>query len=134
VSRLQKSSIESISGYGVFSQVISKGKRYEVKPLRAFVKNNGSDRKRVQIGIAIGKQNWTAVERNRLRRLLREAIRETERVFDEFVESHRTLEIVIMYTGSKEIAPKKVRFFSIKQAMYQLLAVIIRNEKECENH
>jgi ribonuclease P protein component len=127
VPRLRRSITETISGYGAFSNVISTGERYEIKPLRAFVKTTSSERSRILVGVAISKQTRTAVERNRLKRLLREALHKKEGVLNRCKRSHRTLEIIVMYIGSREIAPKRVRFFSIEQSMNQLLGTILEN-------
>jgi ribonuclease P protein component len=117
-------SFKTLKGFGVFSQVIAKGSRVENKPLKAYIYKSGAEEFKVEIGVAVSRQIRTAVERNRLKRLLREAIRKEIGILNRVNSAY---EIVVIYAGNREIAPKKVRFFSIENATKELFTKIVRD-------
>jgi ribonuclease P protein component len=118
--------VETLVGFEAFSRIIAKGSRVERKPLRAYVNKAIDETSKTRIGIAVTRQIRTSVERNKLKRLLREAIRNEEHCLTSLTTA---LEIVIMYVGNREIAPKKVRFFSIEKATKELFALIAQDQR-----
>jgi ribonuclease P protein component len=120
--------IEIVKGYGAFTQIITKGKRFEKKPLKAFVKINGSSSDIARVGFTVSKSVQTAVERNRLKRLMREAVYNHTENKTVLLRDILGLEIVIMYIGDKELVPKRVRFSSIQNAIQELLLIIAKNK------
>ena len=127
---LSHSSIESLSGFGTFSRVITRGKRYEKKPIKAFVCASLSAETSLRVGYAVTKGIRKAVHRNRLKRLMREAFRINKENFIKKIELGKLIEIVFMYTGSAEIAPNMVRFVSIEQSLSAVCAMIEMNNHE----
>ena len=111
-------SIEILSGFGTFTRVITRGKRYEKQPIKAFVLSS------LHVGYTVTKKIRTAAHRNRLKRLMREAFLAKKTDFIRQLNSGTLVEIVFMYHGNTEIAPTMVRFSSIVQALSALCSMI----------
>jgi ribonuclease P protein component len=121
---LTQTSIESLSGFGTFTRVITRGKRYEKQPIKAFVFSSLSKRTALHVGYTVTKKIRTAVHRNRLKRLMREAFLTKKTDFIRKINSGTLVEIVFMYNGNTEIAPTMVRFSFIAQALSDLCSMI----------
>jgi ribonuclease P protein component len=117
-------SIEILRGFRTFTRVITRGKRYEKQPIKAFVISSLSKRSSLHIGYTVTKKIRTAAHRNRLKRLMREAFLTKKIDFIRRISSGTLVEIVFMYNGNTEIAPKMVRFSSIDQAFSALCSMI----------
>jgi ribonuclease P protein component len=120
-------SIEILSGFGTFTRVITRGKRYEKQPLKAFVLSSLSKKTSLHVGYTVTKKIRTAAHRNRLKRLMREAFLAQKEEFVRRLSSGTLVEIVFMYNGNTEIAPTMVRFSSIDQALSALCSMIYTN-------
>ena len=118
-------SIESLSGFGAFTRVITRGKRYEKQPIKAFVLSSLSKRTSLHVGYAISKKIRTAAHRNRLKRLMREAFLAEKADLIKQLSFGTLVEIVFMYNGNIEITPTMVRFSTIAQALSALCSMII---------
>jgi ribonuclease P protein component len=119
-----QSSIEILSGFGTFTRVITRGKRYEKQPIKAFVLSSLSKRTSLHVGYAVSKKIRTAAHRNRLKRLMKEAFLAKKTDFIKQLSSGTLVELVFMYNGNTEIAPTMVRFSSIAQALSALCSMI----------
>jgi len=117
-------SIEILSGFGTFTRVITRGKRYEKQPIIAFVLSSLSKRTSLHVGYTVTKKIRTAAHRNRLKRLMREAFFTKKTEFSRQISSGTLVEIVFMYNGNTEIAPNMLRFSSIAQALSVLSSTI----------
>jgi ribonuclease P protein component len=117
-------SIEILSGFGTFTRVITRGKRYEKQPIKAFVSSSLSLKTSLHVGYTVTKKIRTAAHRNRLKRLMREAFLAKKTDFIRQLNSGTLVEIVFMYHGNTEIAPTMVRFSSIAQALSALCSMI----------
>jgi ribonuclease P protein component len=117
-------SIETLSGFGTFTRVIARGKRYEKQPIKAFVLSSISKRTTLHVGYAVSKKIRTAAHRNRLKRLMREAFLAKKADFIKKISSGTLVEIVFMYNGNVEIAPTTVRLSSITQSLSDLCPMI----------
>lgn len=116
--------IETLSGFGTFTRVITRGRRYEKQPIKAFVLSSLSKKTSLQIGYTVTKKIRTAAHRNRLKRLMREAFLANKADFIRQISSGTQVEIVFMYNGNTEIAPTMVRFSSISQSISALCSTI----------
>lgn len=121
---LLQPSIEKLRGFGSFTRVIARGKKYESKPIKAFVLSSISKQTGLHIGFAVTRGIRKATQRNLLKRLMREACRTRSEDFLAHVESGMLLEIVFLYNGDIKIPSKKVRFASINQALTDLSSTI----------
>jgi ribonuclease P protein component len=120
-----QTSIESLSGFGTFTRVITRGKRYEKQPIKAFVFSSLSKRTCLHVGYAVSKKIRTAAHRNRLKRLMKEAFLVKKTDFIRQLNSGTLVEIVFMYNGNTEITPTMARFSSIVQALSALCSMIL---------
>ena len=120
-----QTSIESLSGFGTFTRVITRGKRYEKQPIKAFVFSSLSKRTCLHVGYAVSKKIRRAAHRNRLKRLMKEAFLVKKIDFIRQLNSGTLVEIVFMYNGNAEITPTMVRFSSIVQALSALCSMIL---------
>jgi len=121
---LTQPSIESLSGFGAFTRVITRGKRYEKQPIKAFLVSSLSKKTSLHVGYTVTKKIRTTAHRNRLKRLMREAFLANKKKFIRNIRSGTLVEIVFMYNGNTEIAPTKVRFASIDESLSTLCSMI----------
>jgi ribonuclease P protein component len=95
--RLQKNEI--LHRHGEFAAIMSEGKTLLVPPLRVFFIVQPDRHPAVQIGFAVTRRCRSAVDRNRLKRLMREAYRLTKGNFVENVKaSRKAVDMVLLFT------------------------------------
>ena len=119
-----QTSIESLSGFGTFTRVITRGKRHEKQSIKAFVFSSLSKRTSLHVGYAVSKKIRAAAHRNRLKRLMREAFLANKADFIKQLSSGTLIEIVFMYNGNTELTPTMVRFSSVTQALSAICSMI----------
>ena len=107
-------------GLGAFTRVITRGKKFDRKPIKAFVYLSPSKDAELRVGFAVSKAIRKATQRNLLKRLMKEAFRARKENFFSHLSSGMRLEIVFLYNGDFNIPPKKVRFASIGQSLTDL--------------
>jgi ribonuclease P protein component len=123
---LLQPSIKTLSGFGSFTRVITYGKKYESKPIKAFVCSSLSEQTGVRVGFAVTRGIRKAAHRNLLKRLMREAFRIRREDFFGYVNSGILIEVVFLYNGGIRKTSKKVRFVSINQALAEISVMITR--------
>ena len=121
---LLQPSIKTLSGFGSFTRVITHGKKYERKPIKAFVYSSPSKQMGLHVGFAVTREIRKATQRNLLKRLMKEAFRARREDFCGRIDTGMLLEIVFLYNGGTRIPRKKVRFVSINQALTDLSSTI----------
>jgi ribonuclease P protein component len=121
---LLQPSIKTLRGFGSFTRVITRGRKYERKPIKAFVCSSTSKQTGLHIGFAVTRGVQNATQRNQLKRLMREAFRLRREEFICHMDSGMLLEIVFLYSGDMTVAQKKVLFASINQALTNLSSAI----------
>jgi ribonuclease P protein component len=121
---LLQPSIKTLSGFGSFTRVITRGKKYENKPIKAFVSTSPAERTELRVGFAVSRGISKAAHRNLFKRWMREAFRTRREEFFGHLESETLLEIVFLYNGNMKILPKKVGFASINKAIADLSSTI----------
>lgn len=119
-----KQSIETLSGFGTFTKVITCGKKYESKPIKAFVCSHPSNDIKLSIGFAVTRGVRKAVQRNLMKRLIKEAFRTRKENFLKRIESGIELNIVFLYNADVKSSSKKEEFISINKAMANLISTI----------
>jgi ribonuclease P protein component len=113
---LSKKSIGKLSGFGAFTRVITRGIKYQKEPVKAFIISSYSAETSVNVGYAVSKRIGKAVQRNRIKRLMREAFRIYKDSLIDRINPGYLVEIVFMYNGDSKNAPERARFESISQA------------------
>ena len=129
---LLQPSIKTLSGFGSFTRVITHGKKYESKPIKAFVFSSLSNQAGLRIGFAVTKGIRKAAHRNLIKRLMRESFQTKREDFYKHIESGILLEIVFLYNGDIKTPSKNVRFASINQALADLsskISIVCPREK-----
>jgi len=120
-------SIEILKGFGTFTKVITRGRRYEKQPIKAFVITTLSRKPSLHVGYTITKRIRKSAHRNRIKRLMREAFFEKKADFIRQINSETLVEIVFMYNGNAQPAPAMIRFSSITQAFSTLSTMIFKD-------
>jgi ribonuclease P protein component len=121
---LLKLSVETLSGFGSFTRVITQGKKFERKPIKAFVFSSVSEQPGLHVGFAVTREIRKATQRNLLKRLMREIFRVRMKEFFVTTGSGILIEIVFLYNGNAKIPPKKIIFTSINNAMADLSSAV----------
>lgn len=121
---LLQPSIKTLSGFGSFTRVITRGKKYERKPIIAFVYSSPSKQTGLSVGFAVTREIRKATQRNLIKRLMREAFRARREDFWSNIVSGMLLEIVFLYNGDTRTLRKKERFVNINQALTELSSAI----------
>ncbi len=93
-----------------FSKVFSNGKYYAGKTIEAFILNNRENSN--YLGLAIRKKSGHSVQRNRVKRLIRENYKILE---DRVVNGYS---IVFLWKKNADIS--KANFLQIKEDMYKI--------------
>ncbi|MCX6123060.1 MAG: ribonuclease P protein component [Ignavibacteriales bacterium] len=117
-------SIETLSGFGSFTRVITRGKKYESKPIKAFVCTSLSEQTSLRVGFAVSRGIRKAAHRNLFKRWMKEAFRTKREEFFGHIEPETLLEIVFLYNGDMKTLPKKCRFSYINNALAELSSTI----------
>lgn len=109
-----------------FKTVLSKGKFYRDKYLEMLIIKNNKDKN--YIGIAVSTKNGKAFQRNRAKRLIREAYRNLE----EYIDSGYNMVFLI----NKEYEISKISYSNINKSMKNCFekANIVKRKEENEKN
>jgi len=121
---LLQPSIKTLSGFGAFTRVITRGKKFDRKPIKAFVYSSPSKDGGLRVGFTVSKVIRNSTQRNLLKRLMKEAFRARKEEFFGHVRSGMLLEIVFIYNGDFDVLHKKIHFASISQSLTNLSSTI----------
>jgi ribonuclease P protein component len=85
-------------------QLFSEGKKFSINPFRIFYLLKESSTPPLQFGVSVSNKNFKrAIDRNRIKRIVREAWRLQKNIFQQQLrEKGKQLHVFIIYTG-KEI-------------------------------
>jgi len=101
---------ERICNRDDFKFLFSDGKSFFSYPFRCVFTENQSDELLVRIAISVSKKKFKlAVDRNRIKRLIREAYRLEKRYLYKHIPSPLTLNMLIIYTENKILNHKHIR-------------------------
>jgi ribonuclease P protein component len=116
--------IHSLRGFGAFRTIISNGNVVIERPLRLFYLTESGRPGVVSVGFAVTKNLRRAVDRNYIKRLMREAFRLQHSVFKNNGQCDGELKLVIMYAGNKKQKPQMVQLKELSASMHTLLSNI----------
>ena len=107
---------EKLKGEKLIAQLFAEGQSVAAYPLRlVYLQTTFEDDVKVKAGVSVTKRNFKrAVDRNRIKRLMREAYRLQKAVF--FNNSSTQYALMILYIGKD-----KPDFMAINQKMKQIL-------------
>jgi ribonuclease P protein component len=116
---------ERLSSNTRIQQLFSTGQAFHVFPLRIIYYFIESETKGVQVLFSVPKKRFKkAVDRNRLKRLCREAYRLQKQFLQEHTISHSIcLSIAIIYTGNLPDMPFKEIVEAMKQSLDRLIHI-----------
>ena len=96
---------ETLRGRGAFDALFAAGLRANASLIRCLYRFGEASPGSVQVGFAVPRKSGTAVRRNRVRRLMREAYRKEDAGFrGGLSEAGRSASLVFVYRGTPERA------------------------------
>ncbi len=119
---------ERLSRKKLIDKLFSEGKSFAIPPFRVVVLENKNPESvyPVQVLIAVSKKNFKkAVDRNRMKRLIREAYRKNkENLYQSLWGRKKTIALALIYTAYKtttysEIEQKIIMIFERLQSEYE---------------
>ena len=116
---------ERLKSRKLIEQLFSEGNKFSVAPLRVFYLNTENKKTLLQFGVGVSSRNFKkAVDRNRIKRMIREAYRLQKSVLqNKLKEKNGELHFFIIYTG-KEIPDYKEVQSKIQKVLDKLYNVI----------
>ena len=124
LKRFGFSKAERLKSRKQIDELFAKGKSFSVFPVKAiYIFDSTTENAGIQVGVTASKRFFKrAVDRNRIKRLLREAYRlQKEDLSLHIKASHKSAKVFFIYTD-KTIAD----FETIKTAMYKCLQRLIK--------
>ncbi len=120
---LQKN--ERLKSRKLIEQVFSKGKKFSVGPCRVFYLPAEGTAPVLQVGVGVSAKNFrSAVDRNRIKRLLREAWRlQKKALYEELKKKSGKMAVFIIYTA-KELPQYKDVYPVIGEALRKVSAAL----------
>jgi ribonuclease P protein component len=117
--------VEILRGFGIFTKIITEGRVYEEKPIRAFVGLSTAENSVIRVGFAVSKSVRRAVDRNLLRRYMRESFRRHKEVLAKRVGEGTAISVVFLFAGNAENPIRqKCRMPAIMDAMRKMCGKI----------
>jgi ribonuclease P protein component len=105
-----------LRGYQSFSRIIGSGVRIQEKLLTGYVLVRSSVESDSVIGFAVTKKRVPlAVQRNRIKRIMKESVRKNFYEISQMAEFHKVaVEIVLSYSGKKETDYRRLKLQDIE--------------------
>ena len=116
-----------LRGYQSFSNVITSGVSFQGTLLTGFVLTNTSERN-ISVGFSVPKKRVSlAVNRNRIKRLIREAVRKhIGEVISAAKEKNIGVEIVVMFKREKQRDIKRLTLHDIEPVWIEIQQQILK--------
>lgn len=113
------------------SRLFTDGKSFNCFPLKIMYQCVPAQEKQLHVAFSVGKRNFRrAVDRNYLKRLMRESFRKQRQQFlDKLPEDSIDYQIVVIYTGRKIVAFTEVKHI-LNEALMDFCNVL-ENHKSC---
>jgi len=129
---LRKSEI--LRGYSVFSDILKNGESIHSSALQCYVKKKEREKNTpaVCVGFAVPRRGVSlAVDRNRVKRLLREAFRANkERLYEAADKTNVQLALIFIFRNGRRADVRRLRYASIerdvKDVMSKIVSMIMR--------
>ena len=90
--------------------IFKDGKKFTVSPFRVFFQSEKAGKSELQIGVGVsGKLFRKAVDRNRIKRLIKESWRvQVTSIKEKLVSEERSMFVFIIYTSSEILSYKEI--------------------------
>lgn len=115
--------IEKLKSQKLIEKLFSEGKSVAAYPLRlVYVKAHFEDAAKIKAGVSVSKRHFKkAVDRNRIKRLMREAYRlNKSKYFDNITDQYA---FMILYTGKSDLD-----FKTISKKMNTLMDIFLKEQ------
>ncbi|HOV98828.1 MAG TPA: ribonuclease P protein component [Bacteroidota bacterium] len=100
---------EILRGYNTFSEVFSHGNSFEARAIRMFVLGHKDKESAVMAGFAVSRSVRRAVDRNRAKRLLREAYRHYKHLLWNVAKENKLSLSIVFVVKSSNIEQLSLR-------------------------
>ena len=131
---LRKSEI--LRGYSVFSDILKNGESIHSSALQCYVKKKKKERNTpsVCVGFAVPRRDVSlAVDRNRVKRLLREAFRANKELLNEAaVNADVELALIFIFRNGRRADVRRLRYASIERDVKDVMSKIISMTKRLQ--
>ncbi len=94
---------ERLKSRKLIDQLFSEGKKFGIAPFRIFYLHTSSEKPVLQCGVGVSSKNFKkSVERNKIKRLMREAYRLQKSLLADCIkEKNYSLNMFVIYTGKE---------------------------------
>lgn len=127
VTRYRYQHADKIKSRKAIEEIFSKGKNFSVFPLKIFwlPQNHTSV---LQAGVGVSSRNFKrAVDRNRIKRLMREAYRlQKGTLYDTLAHANQSMSVFFLYLG-KELPEYELLFSKMQSALSKLIKLSNEN-------
>ncbi len=123
---------EILRGHDVFREILTKGKRIRGIHVRAFLLTVDAACDRgmpVRIGFVVSKRIRSASNRNRIRRLMREAYRKQKERLLVYAQEHaKRYSLILMYRENDQTDIKKLHLADFEEDVYATITNVISEQ------
>ena len=125
---------EILRGGSHFKHTILQGERIEGKLLRCHYLLSDEAGPPLRVGFAVSSRTFNAVRRNRIKRLLRDAVTTEKRVVEHaLVAAHRHASAVLLFKGGKSNRVERMKVYMLQPevaALFRTLALKLQSDQE----
>lgn len=115
----------TLRGLGAFRVVMRSGLRWDAGFLRSYMLVERGVRPSFRVGISVSAKDFTAVQRNRLRRLVREGVRREKPAMCAVLAGASSKADMVVQVR-RGVDPRRVRLRDVEPLMAQLTKRLIR--------
>ena len=120
---------ERLKSRKLIEQLFSEGKKFGIAPFRVFYLHTAAEKLYLQCGVGVSSKNFKkSVDRNRIKRLMREAYRLQKSLLADCIkEKNYSLHLFVIYTG-KELPLYADVHDKMKKVLDKLCDIINKSE------
>lgn len=109
---------ERLTSKRVIGELFSSGKSFFHPPFRVYwAPGTQEQKKQVQVAISVPKKNFKrAVDRNRIKRKIKEAYRKNKAIFQDFINDEKGFSALLVYSSDEDMS-----YFLIEEKVIETL-------------
>jgi ribonuclease P protein component len=116
-----------LRGHGAFRRVFALGQRVDGKLVRCTARIEGSSGVDLRAGFAVSSRAYGAVQRNRLRRLMREAfVQEESLLLEALAAKGRSLDVVFTFRSGGATEVRRLKLQAVRVDMAGICRQLIK--------